>query len=146
MSEAQADTFRRLLSLLFGRGARLLRHGCATGVDEQAALLAREFLMHVVAHPGHLLPWTSAIAVEASQEVMPRKANRERNRDLADHAASGGVLLACPAGPEDDPSQTYSGTWQTIRMARRRRQRRAPMAVVTSDGVAHYSLWDGLPG
>ncbi len=141
--EHQLDVFRRHLSLLYARGCRELRHGACVGLDTQAAILGREFLMEVVAHPGDLPQWTSQAALEASTQVLPARSNKARNQALADHAVSaGGVMLAAPSGREDAPEGRRSGTWQAIRMGRFR----CPLAVVMPDGCVGYVGWDKLPG
>ncbi len=50
------------------------------------------------------------------EEMPPGTTYRDRNQRIVDHAD---VLVAFPAHAEDDPKSKRSGTWQTIRMARR---------------------------
>lgn len=50
------------------------------------------------------------------EEMPPGTTYRERNWRIIEHSD---VLVAFPAYPEDDPRSARSGTWQTIRMARR---------------------------
>lgn len=49
-------------------------------------------------------------------EMPPGTAYRDRNAHIV---AGTDVLVGFPAHPEDDPRSRRSGTWQTIRMARR---------------------------
>ncbi len=136
----QLESFERLLRVLFGKGTRTLAHGCCHGVDETAALLGRDLAMHVVAHPGDLPAWTSAIALEASHDVMPAQSNKNRNAALVRAAGFEGFLVGCPAGAEAEASQRRSGTWQTVRMAR---QSAIALALVMPDGSLSVENWPG---
>lgn len=142
-THAQWQAFWRLLRVLYGMGARTLHHGCRLGLDEKAAIIAKDMAMHVVAHPGHLPSWTSEVARAVSDEVLPQKMNHERNRELASLASRGGVLLAAPSGSEQALEQHRSGTWQTVRFGRTGAAR---MAIVMPDGEVEYSSnWGSVP-
>jgi hypothetical protein len=60
----------------------------------------------------------------AAEVVHPVRPYIERNRVIVDAAD---VLIACPSGPE----QRRSGTWSTIRYAR---HREVPVAIIWPDG------------
>lgn len=139
-THAQWQAFWRLLRVLYGMGARTLHHGCCRGLDEKAALIARDMAMRVVAHPGHLPSWTSDAAREASDELLPQKINHERNRELAALASRGGFLLAAPGGSEQALEQHRSGTWQTVRFGRTGAARTA--IVMPAGEVQYSSNWD----
>jgi predicted Rossmann fold nucleotide-binding protein DprA/Smf involved in DNA uptake len=73
------------------------------------------------AHPG---PDGPARAYCEAEEVRPQRPYLDRNRDIV---AASDVLIACPKGPE----QRRSGTWSTVRYAR---QARLPILIVWPDG------------
>jgi len=50
------------------------------------------------------------------EEMMPGMSYADRNQRIVQHSD---VLVAFPAYPETDPRSKRSGTWQTVRMARR---------------------------
>lgn len=50
------------------------------------------------------------------EEMMPGMSYADRNQRIVQHSD---VLVAFPAHPETDPRSKRSGTWQTVRMARR---------------------------
>lgn len=84
-------------------------HGDCKGADVAAAKMAREIGYRVIAHP----PDSRRMrAFHRSDEIRPELPYLERNRNIVDAA---GVLLACPDGPE----RLRSGTWSTVRYARR---------------------------
>lgn len=74
---------------------------------------------HVVVVPAdrsRVDPWWLDFDDVTVIEMPPGTTYRERNVRLV---AEGGILFGFPAYPEDDPRSRRSGTWQTIRMARR---------------------------
>ena len=79
------------------------------GADEQAELLARGLGYVTVAHPPtnpHLRAYTTSdITLDPADYLV-------RNRAIVDAAD---VMIACPDGPE----RLRSGTWATIRYARK---------------------------
>ena len=95
-------------------------HGGCIGADRQFHDICRERLwgtaVRIVIHPASNVPkeltdWSDA------DELLPARSTREQNEAIV--RAARGLLLACPAGVENDPGQLRSGTWQTVRMARR---------------------------
>lgn len=110
-----------------GPGASELHHGCARGADSAIALAARGLLpgLWIVAHPGDDPRWTCEAAKRASSLVLPEKANLERNADIVQACS---VLAACP---RTDYEERRSGTWATVRRARRAGRR---LVVFCPDG------------
>lgn len=99
-------------------GGTALHHGACVGADATAHSLADGLGMSIVIHP----PEDRSQVMDggdyrASQplKVLPPKAFLLRNRDIVE---SCDLLLACPDGPE----RLRSGTWATIRYARKRQR------------------------
>lgn len=101
----------------------LLRHGDCEGADEQCHNLARREGVYVVLHPP--LNETYRAFCQNADEIWPAKDYLTRDRDIVDHS---GVLLAAPKSAVD---VGWSGTWYTIRYARRRHH---PVVIVGPDG------------
>lgn len=115
--EPQLLSLERLLRVLFGGGARKAVHGAATGADEAFALACRELMFEeIVARPGDLPQWVSAAALAASSVVHPAEANATRNGKIVGDCT---VMIACPAAPEGAAESRRSGTWMSVRMARK---------------------------
>lgn len=109
MTRDQQKSFATWLSSL-PRGD--LHHGDCVGSDEQAHHMARALRWRIVLHPG-LGPMALRAFCTGYDAICPAKPNLDRNADIVDVA----TLLACaPAGPETQ----RSGTWSTIRKARRK--------------------------
>lgn len=105
----------RLFSFMVGSGVRELHHGDCTGWDEQAFQVARAVeartgqRIRIIAHPCNLSRWR---AHTASDEVRPVLKPLDRNRNIV---AAADFVIAAPSGPE----VTRSGTWSTVRYAKR---------------------------
>lgn len=126
-TEAQRRSLWHLIRILYGRGYRLLHCGCAIGADETAATLARDTNYRVVGHPSDRPDQVSAIALAACTVILPAVKPLDRNRTMVEASRGGGILIACPSGPE----VTRSGTWATVRWARKVG---VPRWVVSPDG------------
>lgn len=89
-------------------------HGCCVGADTQCADLVLDTQAHslMVGHPSTLSGHYSRLAAGICNSLLPARPPLERNRDIVDTCD---VLLACPKGPEE----VRSGTWATIRYARK---------------------------
>ncbi len=90
-------------------------HGACLGADATAALQVKAKYgrqVQVIAHPGHLPHLTSQPAIAVSQVTYSPENTLRRNRRIVDVCD---LLLACPKGPEEQ----RSGTWSTIRYARK---------------------------
>ena len=87
-----------------------LHHGDCVGVDEEAHKFASAQGWKVVIHP----PDKPALRAFCESEfVLEEKAYLERNHDIVDSCS---ILLAFP---ETSQEVTRSGTWATIRYARK---------------------------
>ncbi len=110
----QEECLRRLFGILFGKGYRTLHNGCAVGADLTAAKLAKG-VFRLVGHPCNLARYVSEEAVGLCDEVREVCPPLDRNKAMVDLSA---VLVACPNGAEE----VRSGTWATIRYARKSRR------------------------
>jgi hypothetical protein len=120
MTEAQKSALRALLD----GGAGEFHHGDCIGADSQAHDIANEYGYRIILHP----PTNSS--QRAWREVpkhmeRPKKPYLDRNKDIVRETAS---LVAAPAEPEE---QLRSGTWSTVRFARKQGK---PVFLILPDG------------
>jgi hypothetical protein len=120
MTEAQKSALGDLLD----GGAGEFHHGDCIGADSQAHDIADECGYSIILHP----PTNSS--QRAWREVpkhmeRPEKPYLDRNKDIVRETAS---LIAAPAEPEE---QLRSGTWSTVRFARKQGK---PVFVILPDG------------
>jgi hypothetical protein len=104
------DYVARLRCHLVSLGATELHHGDCTGWDKQAHDLAVSMGIKTVAHPPSnpsMRAWCKA------DIVMPEDDYLARNRRIVDAVA---FMVAAP----DKPACNRSGTWSTVRYAKRR--------------------------
>lgn len=100
---------RALMGLLMLKGVTL-HHGDCIGADQQAAEIAEKLGHQTVGHP----PTNqSKRAFHPSTKTLPAKDYLERDKDIVDASER---LLAAPKGYEEE---RRSGTWFTVRYARR---------------------------
>jgi hypothetical protein len=121
MTEAQKKTLRGLLD----GGAGELHHGDCIGADAEAHDIADECGYAIILHPP--TNYSKRAWCEAPKHMMrPEKPYLDRNRDIVRETAS---LIAAPAEPEE---QLRSGTWSTVRFARKAGK---PVFVILPDGT-----------
>ena len=87
------------------------RHGDCIGADEQAHLIASAFGFRIVVHPPNDTMLRAYCAF--AEEIRSPKAFLTRNHDIVD--ASDIVIAA----PRTSVEELRSGTWATIRYARK---------------------------
>lgn len=110
----QGMTWYQLVALrghLHLLGATELHHGDCVGADAEADEVAREMGLRTVSHPP-ADPKKRAFC--ASNEMREPELYLERNHDIVDETD---VLIAAP---RTDEEQLRSGTWSTVRYARKR--------------------------
>lgn len=111
----------RVAGILCWIGVTHFMHGDCVGADEQSHDLARMVGARIRVHP----PIESGLRAHCRADVTaPARPYLDRNRDIVDNCR---VLIAAPAGPET----LRSGTWATVRYARRIGK---PVIVVMPDG------------
>lgn len=111
MNEAQRKGFTEFLELY---PPTEFHHGCCVGADANAVECVRRTLhgVIVVGHPCNWPPLQDKEAIATSDQMRPCRKPLERNRLIVDETEA---LVACPKGPEE----LRSGTWSTIRYARK---------------------------
>jgi hypothetical protein len=87
-------------------------HGDCVGADELAHQIAQRAGIKVFVHPPVIE--TKRAFCAGAEHVYPQKPYLDRNHDIVD-ACTG--LIACPFELEE---QVRSGTWATVRYARKR--------------------------
>jgi hypothetical protein len=112
MNAAQLAKVRYVLEALNAGSGAVFHHGDCIGADWQAACLADTIGWDTVAHPG---PDDQRRAWHPSDTILPPFPFLERNRHIVEATR---LLIAAPDRPEDAAGR--SGTWYTVRHARRR--------------------------
>lgn len=130
MNRPQMDTFHKFVCEL--PQFTEFHHGACIGADAETTDTVAEIeegdgprRFAIIAHPCDLSGFRSSEAIRSSDEVLPEKAPLDRNRDIVDACD---LLVACPAGPEE----RRSGTWSTVRYARKRGKQ---VVVIWPDGT-----------
>lgn len=98
-----------LVTFLVNMRPAEIHHGDCQGADAELHEMARILLTRIIVHP----PSDPALrAFCLGTEVLPARPYLVRDRDIAEACEE---LAACPDGPE----RAKSGTWYTIRQARK---------------------------
>ena len=128
----QFSALCRVVALL---DVREWHHGCCIGADAESLEVVTEYApgARLVAHPPESNALLSEMALGDSDEVRGRKPYLERNRDIVNETET---LVACPKGPEE----LRSGTWSTVRFARKRCKR---IVIIFPDGTVHNENAEG---
>lgn len=107
----------RLANWVGESGGGEFHHGACVGADSHAADIADTFNLKVVAYPCTVTGMVCQEAVRVSVEIRTAKPPLDRNRDIVDACD---ILLVCPKGMQEEQR---SGTWATVRYARRQGRR-----------------------
>lgn len=111
LSSEQRNTLAFFLALAMPElGACCLVHGGCVGADECAAVMAHEIGYTTIEYPSNIEAQRTAFKSTVSHAPMPPL---DRNPLIVSNAQ---VLVACPRGFEEE---RRSGTWATVRYARR---------------------------
>ena len=126
LTAEQHTSLRAYLSEKMSRMS-VFHHGCCVGADAAAAALVAEVLPTVVieAHPCTIRSMTDAASIRLSTVIHPTAPPLDRNKTIVDRSD---ILIACPGGPNEE---RRSGTWYTVRYARRTGK---PITFVWPDG------------
>jgi hypothetical protein len=122
------EQWRALLYALAGLSPVEVHHGCAVGADSTFGLCChhRTPRPKIIGHPSTAKSQTCPVALRQCDELRPALPPLVRNRNIV---AAVEVLLACPAGMEEI---LRSGTWATIRHARKAGKR---IVLIFPDGT-----------
>lgn len=107
MTETQASTVKSLLLL---NRCREFHHGDCIGADAQAHDIATALSLLTVSHPPIV---NLKRANKKADVILPAKDYLDRNRDIVRETD---MLVATPGETEE---QLRSGTWSTVRYARK---------------------------
>jgi len=89
-----------------------VHHGCCQGVDAQVHDMARKWKFRIVGHPP-IEEFNMATYLTDYAEMREPKDYLDRNQDIVNEVSR---LLAFPKGMKEE---RRSGTWSTIRRARK---------------------------
>jgi hypothetical protein len=124
MTRAQREAFTNQLNALWWEGFTEFHHGDCIGADEEAHYIAKSLGFRVVCHPP--ISTSKRAFCEGCDEEREPKGYLERDDDIA---AETQILVATPKEKEE---QLRSGTWTTVRYARKRGR---PRVLVYPDGT-----------
>ena len=124
LTKVQLENFKNLMIQYKEEGYTHLNHGDCIGADAIAHEMAVELGLEIIIHPPDD-PKYRANCTTGNVEIMPEKSYRSRNQQIVNN---GSVLLALSRGNREI---NYSGTWMTVRMARKKGM---PIVVCYPDG------------
>jgi len=125
MTSAQLSGLKRLLSGYAGPLTEF-HHGDCVGADEEAHGIVREIEAHkikIIIHPPVELRWRAKCR---GDEALPPKNYMRRNRDIVN------VCDILVAVSDSDKELISSGTWSTVRYARKTGK---PRIIIYPSGV-----------
>jgi hypothetical protein len=113
---AQEASIRNVLTFsTFSREARVFHHGDCVGADDTAAGIVESLGYRIECHPP-VNPLKRAFT-KSYDVTRPELPYLKRNDAIV---AAATRLVAAPRAPEDHPNQRRSGTWYTVRRARKK--------------------------
>jgi hypothetical protein len=117
MTPEQKAQVREKLVKYKAEGYTHFRHGLCIGSDEQAAKIAKELGYYVVAHPGYSPKNPTSRLFrsdfDGNDGMRREKPFVKRDHDIVDESD---CMIGTPLGPEE----TRSGTWTTLRYAKKK--------------------------
>jgi hypothetical protein len=116
------DQKSKVRDLLVSFGATEFHHGSCIGSDKEAGDIATILKIYIIVHP----PINEKYKAECfGREIRTPKSYLVRDKDIVDE---GDILLATPKGFGEE---LRSGTWSTIRYARKVKK---PVIIIFPDG------------
>lgn len=126
MANMQLMKVHQLLGEFKEKGAAVAHHGCCEGADDQFNFMADAMSYHVIGHPG--VTKTGNVWKRGGgqcDEYRDPKFFLDRNKDIV---VESDIMIATPKEVDE---QMRSGTWATIRYARKDEK---PLFIVFPDG------------
>lgn len=123
MTDSQKTAIKSLLTKLYAASYVIdrehnFRHGQCVGADVQSAAMAKEIGFRVIAFPGYPpdnpTNMSNRGGFDGNDEVMPEGAFLERDHLIVDASTT---MIATPAQQHE---VLRSGTWATVRYARKK--------------------------
>ena len=125
--EGISDHQRAQLTMLILAGNwSEFHHGDCVGADADAHEIAKAAGLRIIVHPPLNEAYRAFVPQAEVAEFRPADEYLSRNRDIVDESA---LLIACP---RSDVEERRSGTWSTVRYARRTGR---PVLVLQRDEV-----------
>ena len=134
ITQLQLTNFRQLMIEYRDKGYTHLNHGDCQGADEIAHEIAIELGLEIVIYPPEKTEYR-ANCKGANVAIHSEASYRNRNQAIVNN---GHVLLALP---KSNFEQLRSGTWMTVRMARKVN---LPMMICYPDGRIVKENFGGL--
>ena len=113
MTPYQMNSLEACLQFAFDGPGSEFHHGLCIGADDEAAQIAYAVGYKIIAHPGIVHPSKSG-SFAHNDQVLERKLPLIRNHDIVD------AVNELYAAPKESREVLRSGTWATIRYARKR--------------------------
>ena len=110
--------------------ATVFTHGDCVGADYDAHMVAHEMGLTIRKRPCYLD--TQRAFAEEGETVADPEAPLDRNKKIVDE---GKILVACPG---QDFEERRSGTWYTIRYARKINK---PLVIIWPNGQPQFENW-----
>lgn len=127
LSAEQTRYVRALLSLYDEND--YVHHGLCVGADEQFHNIAHARRINIIGHPPTEIRFLAGIDEDEFYELMPPRVYLTRNKNIVSQSD---MLIACPKEYEE---VKRSGTWATIRYARKKG---IPIHIIFPDGTREY--------
>jgi hypothetical protein len=123
MTEKQKAALRSILTTI---RASHLHHGCCTGADAEAHEIAKVMGLGIEIHPSTDTKTQVRTLYPDCELLHEQKPALERNKDIVQATR---VIVACP---KTEAEELRSGTWATVRHARKQEDR--SVVVITPEG------------
>jgi hypothetical protein len=117
MTDSQKQEFRDYLTTKKSEGFSHFHHGDCIGADAQAAAIAKDLGFYLICHPGLAKNPENTMFrafTDFNDEVLEPKPFIKRDHDIVDTSE---CMVATPISCEEEIS---SGTWTTVRYARKK--------------------------
>lgn len=121
MTQQQSAAVRKMLAQ-----CSEIHHGDCIGADFDCHVMAKEIGVRIIVHPPTNPKKRAFCQVDRPEDLLPTKDYRPRNYAIVDASR---VLIATPKTMSEEH---YSGTWLTVRYARRKHKQ---IRIVWPDGT-----------